>query len=435
MRFVFNILTLVALFVITSCAEKTVTPSSSNPSLTFEIKNLTDQEYPDNPDIGFRSKDYQNNFFTMGEMEAKSKGFFYDFRFISKNADTIRLDSLNISEFIPTIPSHVMEDKYLTYLSIINQEWNRNQIKFKGSEFKSSFNQITRVDVARNCLNAYLWEVILYIEEDGKEVPYAHGWFDFPHELYAELFEHKNQVAFQQFKAGMENWIDPQSKKVNLNALRTIKDTIEISYHDLSDKMYPIKAARLKKFKEVIYPDSFLTMRDLQSDSSLFATFTPPGFYNKKDPRKTELGRFFNLQSVKMSKILTKPVADSLQEIELIFKHKNDSTLTKLVFGGINLNSFPVLNEAQANKGWKSSMGIGNHPFYETYANHLKHKTKASPYYAMLLDENGRWLDSHAIGIDGPIFHFSDEDKSILNLWLLSFERHALIGHYQIKIN
>ena len=52
--------------------------------------------------------------------------------------------------------------------------------------------------------------------------------------------------------------------------------------------MYPLAGAREKKFKEIIYPQSFKNMRDLQTDSALFATFTPPGFYNKKDPRATD---------------------------------------------------------------------------------------------------------------------------------------------------
>jgi len=47
------------------------------------------------------------------------------------------------------------------------------------------------------------------------------------------------------------------------------------------------------------------------------------------------------------------------------------------------------------------------------------------------LDDEGKWLDSHEIGIDGPLLHLS-EDGETLHVWLLSFERHALVGHYSL---
>ena len=52
----------------------------------------------------------------------------------------------------------------------------------------------------------------------------------------------------------------------------------------------------------------------------------------------------------------------------------------------------------------------------------------------VLLDENGKWLDSHTIGIDGPLLHLDENDPTLLHVWLLSFERHALVGHYTIQL-
>ena len=403
-------------------------------SISFSITNLSDEEYPDNPDIGFRSKDYQHIFFTNGEVENTPEKFKRNFNFFSKNLDTISLNNLDISELIPTIPKSVKSSDYMSYISCINQEWNRNQIHFNPDEFSTNMPQIVRVDLARNCLNSYLWEVILFVKENDKTLPFAHGWFDFPEKLYADLFEEKNNIPFSVYKKPMENWVNSESEKVDLSILRTIKDTIEIEFQDLSDKMYPKEGARIKKFKEIITPDTFNTMRDLQSDSTLFATFSSPGFYNKKDPRKTELGRLYNLEDIELDKIKTESDIKDLHEIALKFKHRITDQETKLIIGGIDLNSFPVLDESEANSGWKNSMGIGNHTFYENYTTHVETKTKNAAYYAMFLDKDNKWLDSHKIGVDGPIFHFSDKERKILNLWLLSFERHALVGHYQIVL-
>lgn len=416
--------------LIVGCTDKK--PEETNDTLSFEITNLTDEQYPDNPDIGFRSQQYQNDYFDKGALAISSDSFVLDFSFYTTTGDTIGLNAINVSELIPTIPERVKGDEYLSYISCINQEWNRNQVRFDKTEFAATNSEIIRVDLARNCLNAYLWEVIIYIGEGGKTVPYAHGWFDFPHELYAKLFEKKNNISFAAYKSALENWVDPESKQVNMDMLRTEVVDIDVTYKDKSDEMYPVAGARKKKFKEIIYPETFKTMRDLQTDSALFATFTPPGYYNKQDPRTTELGRIYNLKDVQMKKVNIS--GDTLHEIALHFTHRDDGKQTTLIIGGIDMSDFPVLDEKEANSGWKSSMGIGNHSFYEHYKEHIRTKSEQSPYYALLLDGEGKWLDSHKIGIDGPIFHFVDEGRKELHLWLLSFERHALVGHYVITL-
>jgi hypothetical protein len=398
----------------------------------FSIAELSDEQYPDNPDIGFRSTDYQNEYFTEGKLilTDSEEPFQVDFEFYGNNGDIIHFHNLDLSEFIPTIPSGMRQDEYLSYISCINQEWNRNQVRFSPDYFESNNSDIVRVDMARNCLNAYLWEVIVFTEEDEKVVPYSHGWFDFPHELYAKLFQKKNGVAFDTYQKPLENWVDPESKKVDLGLLRTVLDSMEIETIDLSDEMYPVAGAREKKFKEIIFPTDFSSMRDLQTDSALFATFSPPGYYNKADPRKTELGRFYHLETAEVLSVLSQINGDTLSEVVLSFRHKNDPTLTTLILGGLNFDDFPVLSREEANGGWKSSMGIGNHPFYETYQEHMASPAGDNPYYALFLDSDGKWLDSHKVGIDGPIFHFADEERTELHMWLLSFERHALVGHY-----
>lgn len=402
--------------------------------IPFEIKSLTDEEYPDNPDIGFRAAGYRNDYFTSGMLNIGADSFELGFSFYTRDNDTIRVTGVDVSEFIPTIPAHIQHDDYLAYISCINQEWNRNQVRFMPDEFTSTMPQVTRVDIARNCLNAYLWEVIVYTDEHNKTVPFAHGWFDFPHELYATLFEQKNNIPFTRYKEPLEEWRDPDSRVVNLTLLRTLVDTLRASVVDQSDIMYPLAGARKKKYKEIIYPDTFRTMRNLQSDSTLFATFTPPGYYNRQDPRTTELGRIYKLDDGNIYRAVSKASGDTLHEIKLTFSDRANERTTRLVIGGLSFDEFPVVKEEDANNGWKSSMGIGNHTFYEGYKEHNEYKSGKSAYYAMLLDGDGKWLDSHIIGIDGPIFHFSDEDRKTLHLWLLSFERHALVGHYVIQM-
>lgn len=393
----------------------------------FEIKELTDEQYPDNPDIGFRSEKYSSDYFEEGELYDCGESFTFEFE--SKDGDTIKIERLAILDFIPTIPASVKSDEYLSHLAIVNQEWNRNQVKFTKGEFVSTDSIITRVDIARNCLNAYLWEVIFYANENGKELPIYHGWFDFPHDLYADLFEKVNEVSYEDYKVEIENWEDPEHKVVNRELLRDTVIPLSIEYADLSDAMYPLAGAREKKFKEIVYPKAFKTMRDLQNDSTTFATFTPPGFYNRADPRKTELGRLYQLDSIQLNDI-----GNNLSEVEFTFLDKEGKRETHLVIGGLDFSEMPVLDNQDANNGWKNSMGFGNHPFYETMENHKKWDVSKSSYYGYLCNEKGEWLDSHTVGIDGPVIYLEKNDKKVIHFWILSFERHTFVSHYSIRV-
>ena len=401
---------------------------NSNGLGVFSITNLTDDKYPDNPDIGYRSNQYQSALFQDGQITKNGKN--YDLIFYTNKKDSIILHNINLFELTPTIPEHLRKDEYLSYIALINQEWNRNQVQLDSTNFSSSLSNLSRIDLARNCLNSYLWEIILYEQNESVDLPYAHGWFDFPKEIYIDLFKNKTQIAFDKYQKPLEDWIDPESKPINSDLLRTILIPVNIEYQDLSNEMYPIEGARKKKFKEIIYPETFNTMIDLQTDSALFATFSPPGYYNKSDPRKTELGRIKTLKNIELHHTINKVNKDTLQELK--FEFNDHYRTTYFVLGGVDLNSFPILSVKDANNGWKSSMGFGNHPFYEKYDEHLSCKSNTNPYYAYLTDEKNNWLDSHKIGIDGPIIHW--DKLGNLHIWLLSFERHALVGHYQITL-
>ncbi|MDB3907508.1 hypothetical protein N9355_08545 [Crocinitomicaceae bacterium] len=416
--------------LINACSSERV---SENSRIEFKITELNDSEYPDNPDIGFRHRNYNANAFKNGYLVENDAS--YSFVFMLAGGDSITISELDVMQFIPETPKHLQKDHYLNKLALINQEWNRNQVKLLPGEFTCGDSKVVRVDIARNCLNSYLWEVILY-EKDGDQIlPYAHGWFNFPKKTYRELFNKRNNSAFDPLKGHLVNWHDPESRFVNKALLRKYVDEWNITYTDESDSMYPLMAAREKKRKEIIWPESFSSMRELQSDSTVFATFSPPGFYNKKDPRPTELGRFKHLNGLHVYNTKSIRSDSELIEIEFNFDDPNSGLMTRLFIGGLKWTDFPQLSEVNANKGWKNSMGFGNHSFYESLKDFNHYNTAESDYYAYLTDANGNWLDSHKIGIDGPIIHIDENDPNLLHVWLLSFERHALIGHYLIQKN
>ena len=79
-------------------------------------------------------------------------------------------------------------------------------------------------------------------------------------------------------------------------------------------------------------------------------------------------------------------------------------------------------------------MGIAVPPFYQDYESLKKSPPQKSAYFSFLLDKNNRWLNHHDIAIDGPVLHKDIDDPNILHMYLLSYERQTLVGHYTLTI-
>ena len=168
--------------VIASCSSETENKILDNQAV---VEELTDEAYPDNNDIESRSNRWDKYQHDLVQVDRNGeKDFTVTFFPSNEFSDTLIFEHINLLEWMPTVPTHVQDD-YSKYIGIINAEWNRQQVKFKEGEFYiSKHNEegqtTVRVDLARNCLNSYAWEIITYTEEEGKQKSMYHGWFDFP---------------------------------------------------------------------------------------------------------------------------------------------------------------------------------------------------------------------------------------------------------------
>ncbi|WP_028522942.1 hypothetical protein [Runella limosa] len=404
------------------------------------VKEMTDEQYPDNPNLTSRHPKAQQILYkTIAIQQQVDDKFDFELLPQKNETPTIKIKGIPLLEWMPTAVDWIKKDDYLTYIGLINQEWNRQQVQFNAGQFEVTAGtevQISRVDLARNCLNAYLWEMLVYAKDtDGKDKLYWQCWFDFPKDLYEELFVKRNKLSMDPYRAGLENWVDPPSKKINLGLLREVKSEKVVPFVSSNDEMYALKGELERKRKNIIYPKKVTKMGDLLSDSTRFATFAQPGFYDTKDPRVTYLSRFGKLTKV-IERQITTPTKETALEIEYVFVSNQDAkTITRLVVGGLKPASLPVLSLTNASDGARASMGISNHSFYETFDYQQQHLTKDNPFYSFLLDEKGNFLDNHKIGIDGTVFHLDEEDNTKLHLWILAFERHAFVSHCIIKLS
>jgi hypothetical protein len=441
---------LIATFFITSCSNNNNEENSANYSAPLytignkvyvvkNIKELTDEEYPNNPDIAIRSNlDGKFSHEKVIIERNSEKEFTLTVTPNNNKSDSIVFPNIKLFEFIPFVPSYAKKDNYLEEIGIVNQEWNRMQVNFKEGQYSIKGNnlestKITRVDLARNCINAYLWELIFYTEENGNIKPCYHGWFDFPKELYADLFKEKNNINYEEYRAVLENWKDPESKEIDLSVLREVTSEENSNFKNLNNELYPLLGERKKKAMNIMVPKNHESINNFLTDSTLFATFSSPGFYNQQEPRVTYLSRLKKLNSVKASNTISNnKLKDKGFELELIFENEEDTT--KFIIGGLNKDNIPTLAIQNVNKGYQMPMGIGNHSFYTNYAKIDTANSLESPFYSFLVDQNNNWLDSHTIGIDGPLLHFDDLNPDLLHVWILSFERHCFVGHYIIDL-
>jgi hypothetical protein len=408
-------------------------------SYSIPVQEYSDASYPHNPDISVQSK--LAGSFSNALLELHYNGdsllnfIFHPTNFMS---DTILLKNVNVYEWIPYAPTWLSTDEYLMSIALINQEWNRVQVKFDKNQFEMRGKNIqkdliTRVDIANNCLNAGLWEIICFTNEDGVEKPITHGWFDFPMDLYAHLFEKRNTIPVKNFKPFLRNWSDTESKEVNLEVLRKVNQTTEVQYLNRSNEYYPIKGERLKKLSNIITPDTFSLVQHFLSNDTKYANFDAPGIYNRNNPRQTELGRFFNLDKVIYSDV-TSATKENTTELELIYSDAQHNVNTRMIFGGLKLDKIPTLKYEDLHNGYQISMGISNHSFYESYNTFLENKIEKNPQYAIILSEDGKWLDSHRLGIDGVLFYYDEAIPGELQIMILSFERHSFVGKYSLKL-
>ena len=434
-RAIFCLLTIAFVFS-TAGAQKT-----SGKIYEVALKTATDAEYPNNNMIGFKSK-LEGSFVHKKMLIRENGSGKFDFTILPGNAssDTLFLKDVNLLEFMPTIPAFVKKDPYLSFLAVMNQEWNRIQVKFNSKQFEAKGqgkekNSVTRVDIANNCLAKGLWEFLTFTSENGNDLLYFQCWFDFPEDLYNKLFLKRNGVNIAQYDNMLKNYSEAKGEQVDLSKLRKVNSEKSVAFASMNNEYYPLKGERETKLKNIVSPITVASINDLLTDNTTFATFASPGQYTRSDPRKTQLSHFQQLEKAMMLQtISTNAAATPTHELQLYFSDNAKTKTLRFIIGGLQLDKLPLLNANTMHKGWQRPMGIGNHSFYSAYDDINAASSAQNPYFAFLVDENGKWMDSHNIGIDGILLYRDEADATKVHALILSFERHSFVGHTAFDI-
>jgi hypothetical protein len=160
-----------------------------------------------------------------------------------------------------------------------------------------------------------------------------------------------------------------------------------------------------------------------------FASFIPPGRYSVSHPWKNQYWRMDRFEKTILREIVSPASAEPLQELELVFSSTKQEGVCRFIVSGFDLQKLPQLAMQDYPKGLYMPMGIGVPPFFQSYDELQQQPPDKSPYVSVLLDGNEKWIDHHRFGIDGPVMHRDATNPDLLHVYLLSYERHSLIGH------
>lgn len=409
------------------------------PDQTVTLQAFSNAEYPEDPeDRSLVFGNYPHHRLHIQQIEGSR------FRFLlqpgSDHATTIELPEVDLAHMVAAVPQWVKGDPDLTRVGLIDREWNRQQVSFRRGtahvrvhEGGDGFEQrsLSRVDLARNCLNAGLWELLLFTVEDGTERVYGHVWFTFPLGLYKDLFERVNGLSYWDYWWSLEHWVDPAGTPIRLDRLRTVEQEWSLVVNARWDEPPAGRGEQIAKRRNILAPPIH-AYRDWYAQPVQFASFIPPGRYSLSHPRDTQLHYLAELTGAMIRRVRMPAIARPLFEIELAFKSGRTGEPTRMILGGVDLHQLPATTPDRYEQGWQVPMGIGNPSFFESYEQTLSNSPLQRPFYGFHLDAQNRWIDHHAVGVDGPLLHWDAADPSLLHLYLLSYERHAMLNHFVI---
>jgi hypothetical protein len=426
-------------------------------------------DYPEDPaPHSAEFGNYQGRSLTL---VAGSDGMHFDFIFESDDPRVARVvfRDVDVGLMTPGLPEYVRGDKGLERIAVVDRQWNRQQVQFAvpgphvevtggdGYEVEN----LAVASLAKNCLNAGLWEVLLFVREDGKKAMYYQGWFTFPMGHYKRIWEANTGNSYFSDLSGfrMEHWLDPSGTPIALERLRTpySETAVDAQFNPYEPVVYDGEQTRKTITTNMSGQQTWSDVMSVGQGS--FATFLPPGRYRVEKPWGNEFWRLATFEQAMVRTVQCPSCPDrTLHEIELVFRPDYDRPrkksklcdikpnrlrvdkerrccgTTRIIVGGIDLDALPILPVRNYSKGLYMPMGIGVPPFYQDYKELQRNPPRLSPYYSFILNEKSEWIDHHKIAIDGPVLHRDADNPDLVHMYLLSYERHILVAHFVLPI-
>jgi hypothetical protein len=409
--------------------------------MTVPIREFSRAEYPEDP----ANQSVHHGRYSGRRLVLKQKDeTHFDFIFEPGHPHIAKVSfrDIDVSLMTPSLPHWTKGDKGLRRVALTDRQWNRQQVSFKvdsphievsgGDGFERK--NISSAELAKNCLNAGLWEVLLFNQEQGQKALYYQGWFRFPLGHYQRIFELKTCLSYSRHFLYLEHWLNPEGTLVRLDRLRRVTSEREVPASVNPDEFVIAVGEQLRK-RRTLLASNIRAWKDFYEGRNVrFAAFTKPGRYDVRKPWKNKLWRFRRFDRAILRGVVCPDERHPLQELELVFSNGAGAERSRFFVSGFDISALPAVPVDHYLEGYYMPMGIGIPPFFQSYEELRANPPDKSPFFSLLLDREGRWLDHHHIAVDGSIMHRDAAAPDLLHVYLLSYERHTLIGHFVISI-
>ena len=406
------------------------------------VTEYTNAEYPEDP--AARSVDLGK--YSGRELRlVKKDDTHFDFVFTSDHAHVAKVvfKDIDVSLMTPSLPEWAKGDDGLRRVALTDRQWNRQQVSFGGPGSPhvevtggdgTEAKELVSAELAKNCLNAGLWEVLLFKTENGQKAMYYQGWFTFPLGHYKTVFEHNTGLKYWKHWYYLEHWFDPAGTVVAMDKLREVTAERAVpARFDRSERV--IAGGEQVRKRRTTVAQNVVTWGDFADGHAVrFASFVPPGRYDNGTPWKNEYRRMREFDKAILRDIRSPGSDKPLKELELVFSSPTRPGVCRFIVSGFDPDSLAQLPTDKYREGLYMPMGIGTPPFYQSYDALQANPPQQSPYASLLLDADDKWIDHHSFAIDGPVMHRDEADASKLHVYLLSYERHTLIAHIVVSM-
>ncbi|HSS44544.1 MAG TPA: hypothetical protein VLO07_04300 [Thermoanaerobaculia bacterium] len=350
----------------------------------------------------------------------------YDVR-LAPGENAPRLSGVDLGLLVPRVPRLARGNEALTRLALIQREFNRNEVHNPmpdGVDFS----------IANNCLERGLWEVKIARQDAGKTVTVFHAWFTLPKEEYARLFREVNGGLDEaRFDGLFSSYPGVGGFVLPLEELRGVKSERELAPLEIhaadpldrlteqKNKMKLLRTAGITTFGNFARP---------ANQPVMLAKFNVPGMYDPADSMRFDLTWLARPARIVWREVEGARAPGVFPEVEVRFENGY-----RILAADARLADLPVRHLVPAVEAdvLKLVCGIGTPTIHATAGERAAELSEDRPRYLMILDAKGNHVDNHLTGVDGLYAWREDGDPGQLHLWLVGYERIALVAHLSTR--
>lgn len=388
---------------------------TSDAEITIALKPDVPNGYPDR--VGRFIAPLRQDITSM-KLTPRGNGHF-DVTFLTPEKDVPGLVNIDFRPYVPRMPAFAEGNPTLSFIALVQRELGRNQTRYDMPEGYGA------CWIANNCLKNGLWEIGIDRQDDKGWATVYHAWFEFPQDVYADLFQQVNGVPYPADK--ITGYPHLAGIPIPLDELRAVQRETQVKVDTHLDKPIAQLPEQSRKQKLIVTP-GITTYGDFvaaKNQPIAVAKFSEPGFYDNADPIKADLSWLASpTGAVQRTVKLAGASGATIPEVEITFANGY-----RLILGDAGLATLPARTEAPKTESdvLRDTFGICTQDLYASQSERSAEFENPRPCYLLLLDKAGNHLDNHSIGIDRTYTWRDSSDH--LHIYAVGYERIALVSH------